>query len=226
MTDLATPPDSTTNGHRRPQPVARRRALPGGRAVVGGFLVAASAVGVFAAWTSAARGPSTSYVVATADIAPGARIERGDLALVPLELPAEQRRLAYTDLDLLVGATALSALGDGQLVQSSEVAKPMGAPERAQISLRLEPGAAVGGDLRPGETVDVIATYTAGGAPETSTISRDAIVVRVVADDRRVGAGGSIVVVLAVRRSELEPIASASAAGHVTIARTTGVVDD
>lgn len=191
--------------------------------MLGGFLVAASAAGVFGAWTSASSGPSASYVVVTGDVAPGEQLSRGDLSLVALDLPAAQRRMAFTDISVLVGATALSPLADGQLVQSSEVAKPLGAPERAQISLRVEPGAAVAGDLHPGELVDVIVTYTAGGKPETSTISHGALVVKLVSDEQRVGAGGSIVVVLAVRPNELEPIASAAAAGHVTIARITGV---
>lgn len=223
LTDLATMPAATTNGHAAPRPVRRRRPLPGGRAVIGGFLVAASATGVFAAWSSASSGPSTAYVVVTDDIAPGERIERGDLALVTVDLPAAQRRLAFTDLEVLVGATAIAPLVDGQLVQSSAVAKPTGAPERAQVSLRVEAGAAVGGDLRPGDVVDVIATYTSGGEPQTSTIARSALVVKLVRDEQRVGAGSSVVVVLAVRPDELEPIASAAAAGHVTIARTTGV---
>ena len=222
MTELMTAPP-TTNGQGTPRQVRRRRALPAGRAVVGGFLVAASAAGVFSAWTAATSGPGARYVVMTTDVAPGERIERSDLALVELDLPAAQRRLAFTELRVLVGATALSALADGQLVQSSEVAKPVGAPERAQVSLRVDPGAAVGGDLRPGDTVDVLATYTAGGEPKTSTISRGALVVKVVSDDRQVGSGGAIVVVLAVRPDEVEDIASAAAAGHVLIARTTGV---
>lgn len=216
-------PVATTNGHGAPRQVVRRRTLPGGRAVIGGFLVAASATGVFAAWSSASSGPSTAYVVVTDDVALGERIERSDLALVTVDLPAAQRRLAFDDIEVLVGATAIAPLVDGQLVQSSAVAKPTGAPERAQISLRVEPGAAVGGDLRPGDVVDVIATYTSGGEPQTSTIARSALVVKLVSDEQRVGAGGSVVVVLAVRPAELEPIASAAAAGHVTIARTTGV---
>ena len=216
-------PGATTNGHAAPRAVRRRRPLPGGRAVIGGFLVAASATGVFAAWSSVSSGPSTTYVVVTDDIAPGERIERDDLAMVTVDLPAAQRRLAFTDLDVLVGATAIAPLVDGQLVQSSAVAKPTGAPERAQVSLRVEAGSAVGGDLRPGDVVDVIATYTSGGEPHTSTIARSALVVKLVRDEQRVGAGSSVVVVLAVRPDELEPIASAAAAGHVTIARTTGV---
>jgi Flp pilus assembly protein CpaB len=222
VTDVRTT-SSATNGHGGGRPVRRRRALPAGRAVVGGFLVAASAVGVFAAWRASTNGPTARYVVVTSDVAPGERLDRSDLELVALDLPPAQRRVAFTDVGVLVGATALSALSDGQLVQSSEVAKPVGAPSRAQISLRIDPGAAVGGDLRPGDTVDVIATYTAGGKPETSTIGRGALVVKVVSDDQRVGSAGAIVVVLAVRPSEIEPIAAASAAGHVTLARTTGV---
>ena len=223
VTDLATATKATTNGHAGQRRVARRRTLPGGRAVVGGFLVAASASGVFATWTAASSGPTARYVVMSDDVAPGERIERRDLELVAIDLPRAQRLVSFTDLEVLVGATAIAPLADGQIVHASAVAKPVGAPERAQISLRVEPGAAVGGDLRPGDVVDVIATYTAGGEPVTSTISRGALVVKLVSDDQRVGAGGSVVVVLAVRPSELEPIASAAAAGHVTIARTTGV---
>lgn len=223
MTDLATMPAPSRNGSGAPRAVVRRRTLPGGRAVVGGFLVAASAAGIFAAWSATTSGPTARYVVVTADVAPGDVIDAGDLSLVAVDLPPSQRRVSFTDLDTIVGATALAALVDGQLVQTSDVAKPVGAPDRAQVSLRLEPGAAVGGDLRAGDVVDVIATYTSGGAPVTSTISRGALVVKVLSDDARVGAGGSIVLVLAVRPDELEPIASASTAGHVTIARTTGV---
>src|SRR5437870_5290303 len=157
VTELATMPTAAANGHRPSRAVTRRRALPGGRAVVGGFLVAASAAGVFGAWSAATGADVASYVVVTDDVAPGERITADDLALVAIDLPASQRRLAFTDVNALVGATALAPLVDGQLVQSSAVAKPVGAPERAQISLRVEPGAAVGGDLRPGEGVDVMA---------------------------------------------------------------------
>ena len=223
MTDTATRPAAgALNGHA-PRAVARRRQLPGGRAVVGGFLVAASAAGVFAAWTSANATDAPSYVVLHRDVAAGDRLEAGDLALVEVDLPAAQRAVAFDDVDVLVGATALAPMARGQLVQSSDVAKPDGAPERAQVSLRLEPGDAVGGDLRAGDEVDVIVTYTSGGAPETTTISSAARVVRVIVDRERVGSSGALVVVLAVRPGELEPIAAASAAGHVTLARVTGV---
>ena len=47
MTDLATAPAPAANGHRT-RAVTRRRGLPGGRAVIGGFLVAARQLGITA----------------------------------------------------------------------------------------------------------------------------------------------------------------------------------
>lgn len=204
--------------------VTPRRSLPGGRAVVGGFLVAASAVGTFAAYTAAATRPDRSYAVVTDDVGTGERLSQADLALVPLDLPPEQHRLAFTELGVLDGATALAPLAAGQLVQTSDVAKPAGGPDRAQISLALDLGNALGGDpalLGEGERVAVIVTYTEGGTPRTATVSADAEVVRVLGGDRS-GVGG-LTVVLAVPPGDLEPIAQASAAGVVTIARTTGL---
>ncbi|TML58120.1 MAG: hypothetical protein E6G17_12765, partial [Actinobacteria bacterium] len=71
--------------------VRRRRSLPSGRALVGGLLVAIAAVGVFGAWLSATAAPTSSYVVARHDIAPGHRVTRADLALVRLHLPPSLR---------------------------------------------------------------------------------------------------------------------------------------
>ena len=223
------PPVGRPNGSAAsppPREVRPVRRLPGGRAVVGGFLVAASVVGVFAAYTTATSSPDRSYAVVTVDVQAGERLSASDLSLIPLELPDDQHRLAFTDPQSLDGATALAPLAAGQIVQSSDVAKPAGAPDRAQISLSLDPGNALGGDpalLGAGERVAVIATYTRAGAPETDTVSDDALVVRVIDGRDRVGGSGGLTVVLAVSPADLEPLAQAAAAGVVSIARTTGV---
>lgn len=224
MVDLATAPGAPPRrAAARLRPVQRRRSLPGGRAVVGGFLVTASAVGVFAAYTAADSGPSASYAVVRGDVAAGDRLASQDLALVPLELPVAQRQLVFTEVEGLIGATALGPLAAGQLVQASDVANPAGGPDRAQISLPVDPGRALNGELRPGESVDVIVTYTEGGAPSTSTVSTGAAVVRVVGGDESVGSSRAVTVVLAVPPSDLEPLAQAAAAGEVALARTTGL---
>ncbi|MGI9120716.1 MAG: SAF domain-containing protein [Acidimicrobiales bacterium] len=235
MADQRTAPDvsgsarrSNGSGSTRPSREVRpQRRLPGGRAVVGGFLMAASAVGIFAAYTAASTGPDGSYAVVTVDVAVGQRLTPAVLDVVPLDLGVDQRRVAFGgDIGALDGATALAPLVAGQLVQTSDVAKPAGGPDRAQISVAVDPGNALGGDLGllgSGERVAVIVTYTQGGAPETATVSSDATIVRVLDGSERVGGGAGLTVVLAVPPGELEPIAQAAAAGVVSIARTTGL---
>jgi Flp pilus assembly protein CpaB len=203
--------------------VRRRRTLPSGRAVVGGLLVAAAVVGVVAASTAGSE-PGDTYAVVTGDVDAGQQLRATDLELVPLDLPDAQRSVSFTDLAVLEGATALAPLAAGQLVQSSDVAKPPGGPGLATVSLPVEPARALEGGLRRGDRVDVIATTTEGGAPATRTVTAGALVVDVVEE----GAGGlggptGLSVELAVPPGDLEAVAEAGAVATVTLARTTGV---
>ena len=59
----------------------RRRALPGGRAVAGGFLVALAAVGIFAAYTDATADTRQAYVVARRPLALGQRLSGADFSI-------------------------------------------------------------------------------------------------------------------------------------------------
>ncbi len=210
-----------TDGRRE---VRRRRTLPSGRAVTGGFLVAVAVVGVVAVTSAGDTEPSASYAVVTADVDAGDVLAPGDLALVPLDLPDAQRAVSYDDLSVLDGATALGPLAAGQLVQSSDVAKPPGGPGLATVSLPVEPARALEGELRRGDRVDVIATSTDAGAPATRTVAAGALVVDVV-EGGGGGLGGptGMAVELAVPPEDLEAVAEAGAVATVTLARTTGV---
>jgi Flp pilus assembly protein CpaB len=204
----------------------RRRSLPGSRAVVGGFLVAASAVGIFAAYTGSTNGPASSYVTVARDIRPGEVLAAGDLRLVPIDLPARQRAVAFTDRGRLVGTVALARMRSGQLVQSADVAELAAAGRRAEISIAVDPANAMNGDrafLRGGEHVDVIVTVTQGGDSATRTVARDVVVIDVLDADRSLGTSGQLTVVLAAEPEQLEPIAGAAASGTITLARTTGL---
>lgn len=228
MADVSTASRSHASGNgatatsAEAREVRRRRQLPGGRAVVGGFLVAVAALGVFAAQRAADGGPAARYVVVGRDVDAGERLAAGDLELVALELPAAQRRQTFTDQGLLTGATALSPMAAGQLIQASDVAKPFGGPGLAHISIPVEPARALNGQLQRGDRVDVLVTYNEGGSPVTTTVSDDALVVEVVTGDATVGSSGAIAVELAVRHADVEEVAQAGAAGTVTLARTTG----
>lgn len=226
MTDVgvSSSPRGAARAEAARREVRRRQALPSGRAVVGGFLVAAAVVGVVAVSTSGAGTPRDSYAVVTADVDAGDVLGPGDLDLVPLDLPDAQRAVSYTDLAVLAGATALAPLAAGQLVQSSDVAKPPGGPGLASVSLPVEPARALEGDLRRGDRVDVIATTTEGGGPSTRTVTAGALVVDVV-EEGSGGLGGptGLAVELAVPPEDLEAVAEAGAVATVTLARTTGV---
>lgn len=210
-------------GAPQPRQVRRRRSLPGSRAVVGGFLVASAALGTFGAYTSANAGPEDHYVVLTRDVDAGARIAPGDLALVAAELPESQRRTVLTDLTVATGAIAVGPLAAGQLLAGSDVVKLDGVVGRAQLSIPVEPARANNGELRRGELVDVIATATSAGSATTSTIARDAVVVRVFSGEQSLGSSTSVVVTLSLGAGELEAVADAGASATVTIARVSGL---
>lgn len=229
MADIATRSAQTSgNGVGAPQPrqVRRRRSLPGSRAVVGGFLVAAAAVGTFGAYTAANAGPGDSYVVLTRDVSAGERLSADDLALVAAELPAAQRRTVLSDLAVATGAVAVSPLEEGQLLASSDVVKLAGVVGRAQLSIPVEPARVNNGQLTRGELVDIIATYSSAGSAVTETIATDAVVVRVFSGDQSLGSSNSVVVTLSLAAEELEPVADAAAGATITIARVSGLDRD
>ena len=127
MADLGTTTSPSTevsgNGAGPGRTVRRRRSLPGGRAVAGAFLVTAAAVGVFAAYLDATADPSTSWLVAGTEIAPGDVVEAGDLDTVAIEVPeAQQDQLVPADAaDRVVGRVALGPVRRGDLVQWTTV---------------------------------------------------------------------------------------------------------
>ena len=193
---------------------------------MGGLLVTASAVGLFAAYSSADDAPAARYVTLAHDVAAGHVLSGADLRLVAIDLPAAQRSVSFTDAHRLVGTVSLTRMKAGQLVQSADVGIARSGGRRADVSVAVEPGSAMNGRsdyLRGGERVDVIATFLEGGTPVTTTVARDVVVVEVLPADRTLGTSGKLTVVLSVRPKDLEAVANASAAGKITLARTTGL---
>ena len=201
----------------------RRRALPGSRAVVGGFLVAVAAVGTFGAYTSAGASPRQSYVALTRDVAAGQALTSSDLQIVQADLSATQRQVVVNDLVVAEGAVAVNPLQSGQLLGTGDVVKLAGVEGRAQLSIPVEPARANNGELTPGERVDVIATSTVAGGSVTETIARDATVVRVFRGEQSLGSSSNVVVTLSLTAAELEPVAAAAAGDVLAIARVSGL---
>ncbi|MFP5319544.1 MAG: SAF domain-containing protein [Acidimicrobiia bacterium] len=210
------------NGHRR-QPAGRRRGVPGGRAVLGGFLVAASMVGLFYASSRSEGGPERSYIVARRAVPPGAKLQPADLARLPVDLPPATAGRAFTDADALVGATVIAPLAEGELIQSSAVVAKPSDPSSREVTFAVA-GSMLARGLEAGERIDVLATYGNGEDAFTTVVLRSALVVGLDRGDRpRVGDGREAAVTVAV-----DDPADAVAAAHavqlakLTVVRATG----
>lgn len=239
MPDSAIAPDRSSNGGGRNgatgavpagaavrggRSVQRRSSLPTGRAVVGGFLVALAALGIYAGYLSSTRGPTTAYVVARRDVPIGTRLTADDLAALPMELPdVVARDAAFASEEALIGATTVGPVRRGELVQAGDVVKKRSGPGELEVSFELESARALAGTLRPGERVDVLATFGAGGDTYTVTVVRQARVLETSREGGGLAGGDSDVISLAVASSE-EAMALTHAvnAGKVTLVRATG----
>lgn len=202
----------------------RRSPLPTGRAVVGGFLVALAALGIFAAYSSATAGPTTTYVVARRDIPIGTRLSADDLTALPMELPeVVAERAAFANEGPLVGATTVGPVRRGELVQAGDVVKKRSGAGELEVSFELESSRALAGTLRPGERVDVLATFGAGGDTYTVTVVRQARVLETGSDKGGLAGGDTDVISLAVvTADEAMALTHAINAGKVTLVRSTG----
>lgn len=224
MVDLGVAPraeDERRNGQRpggRGPVRARGRSVPGGRAVLGGFLVAAAVVGLF--WASSREsGPSQLYVVAAHDLAPGTRLGAGDLRRQPLDLPPSLAGRAFTDEAALEGSVAIGPLAAGELVQASAVVAKPSSPSSREVSVAV-PAATLPPGLETGERIDVVATFGAGGDAFSTYVVRQAQIVGLdqVGRDER----DTTVTVALDDPNEAIALAHASQQAKLTVVRATG----
>lgn len=203
--------------------VRPRRGLPSGRAVVGGFLVALAAVGVFAAYTSATAEPVTQYVVAARDVPPGEQLTVGDVDLVAIDLPDEQRQRAYDEVAPLVGATVVEPLVSGELIQEGGLIATGAEPGSRTVSFAIDAPRAVNATLKAGERVDVLATFGSGDRACTHLLGSDVAIVAVSeSTGSLVSQGGGLTVTIQVPTVESSvAVAHAATAGTITLVRTT-----
>ncbi|HEX2272481.1 MAG TPA: SAF domain-containing protein [Acidimicrobiales bacterium] len=221
---VAPEPVVRTNGQPPgggPRSLRRRRGLPGGRAVVGGLLVAASAVGLFAAYAQASARHRTSYVVARHALAPGARLGPSDLSLSAMDLPAELRARAFRQIDEVAGTTLVAPLAAGELVQASAlVATRPGGASRV-LSFPIERSRV--GPLKPGERVDVLATFGTGADAFTTVVLSQALIVEVDRSNSALGDTGSVVITVGVDDPAHEvALAHAVQLAKLTVVAATG----
>jgi Flp pilus assembly protein CpaB len=202
-----------------------RRGLPGGRAVVGGLLVAVAAVGIFAAVSGAGRGPSTRYYVAARDISAGTTLTAEDLEAVAIEVPERMENRVFSDPDALIGAITVGPLSEGELVQAGGLATGADA-EIPTFSVAVGKADANAGELTRGDYVQVFATYGTDTAGTTVALSGDARIVSISEEDESLAAAGQVVVRLQVSSAEeRSSIINATVTGRLSLVRVSGADD-
>ena len=203
----------------QPQRGRDRSLLPNGRAVLGGFLIAASGVGLFAAYQQSNAAPQTRYVVTTRSLAPGEIVQRDDLGLAPAEVPPEMADEMTRDWAPLVGRVTTAALGRHQFLNPASLAEPgtSDGPAR-RVALELTRAGAIDGALQAGAVVDVLAG-TDGDTKATVVARRARVVALNDSSSGDLGQMGSLVVTIEVQSERaLAAVVGANTAGTITLA--------
>lgn len=221
---MTRPPDgiSATDRHEgRPRRVvARVPGVPGGRAVVGGLLIALAGVGTFVSWQRSSGAPDQSYAVADRALEPGEPVTSDAIRFVPIDLPAGVAAGAFGSAAQLEGRVLVAPVGEGELLQRGALSDQAQAEPAAEVSVALARDLAVDGRLRTGDTVDVYATYDAG----TELVATGVRVISVTESGGSFGDGRELTVTVALTDdSRRIPVINAARDGQVTLVRTTHV---
>jgi len=200
-----------------------RRSLPGGRAALGGLLIAVAAVGVFVAYASASDEPSHHLVVASRDIDIGTVIEEGDLQLIRGDLPDATRRTTFSSVGAVVGHVALSSIRRGEILHAGALTADASTVGH-EVALTLPREQVAVGHLQAGDLVDVLVTRD----DATSMVAARATVVRLGDDgDRSLTSTRDLTIVIAVSSGEaVVDIVHALRTGEVTVVRSTFAASD
>jgi pilus assembly protein CpaB len=179
--------------------------------------VAAAAVVTVAAYLDATAAPTRSFVVATAPIEPGTRLgsmaevsERFGTIALDLADEVAARVVPASAVDGLVGQVVVAPLEPGDLLTRTQLVDDGGVDGAQTLSFALPRTAAVAGALRPGERVDVLATFGSGAGAYTAYVVRGVPLLGVSAPDGG-PLGGSSELTLTVAVSELRDV---QALGH------------
>ena len=213
------------SGPNSPDPAAvrrrlpgRRRALPSGRAVVGGLLIALAAVAVFAA---ALRGTNqdnnASFVVAARTLQAGSVIEPADLTTTSMRLPRDVSAGAYTSVAALAGRTLAVGMARGQLLETPMLVPAGGTQAVRPVTVPVD-ASALGG-LYAGEPVDVLQTGGADASATVTVVLRGATLLALSRPGSNLFSGPSTAsVTLGVSSlQEVEAVVAAAHAGSLTI---------
>jgi hypothetical protein len=204
--------------------LARRPALPGGRAVLGALLVVGAGIGTFALAAGGDDAPTTAYPVLVRPVDPGEPLAGDAVEWRAMELDPEVEARTFVEQAELADVVALAPLAPGELVQRSQVTgRGTGADALGgQVSIPV-PVDRTPPDLRRGERVAVLATYGSGADATTIVTVGAATVLAHDTKSEAIGSSATSRLTLALDDpSAVVATAHASQVAELTIVRTSG----
>jgi Flp pilus assembly protein CpaB len=181
----------------------------------------------YLAITDAGHVPGRTVVVASRAIDIGERLDGSVLEARTITVAEDLAGHGFDSTDSLEDSIAIAPIGNGELVQHSAVLVGGVVDGTREFSFPVDRDRAVNGDLHPGESVDVLATYGSGNDATTTVLARDARVIRL--SDAKSGAlstSGKLVLTLGLASADqvLDAVHAAQVAS-ITIVRSTRAID-
>ena len=139
------------------------------RAIFGVLLLVLATGGSIALWSTSSD--TRSVLVATRDLPAGATLAAGDVAVARVRVDDAMYRAAIpaSDLSSVIGRPLAEPMYLEQMLVPAQLAtRPALAPNQVALTISVSPETAVGGQLRPGDAVEVLVT-TNKGKPDART---------------------------------------------------------
>jgi Flp pilus assembly protein CpaB len=194
---------------------------PTGRAVLGGGLVA---LAVLAAILGLAPTGSRDvrYVTARVALPAGTSLSVGDLTTVAMSLAPAASAYGFVNPSEVVGRRLVVPVAAGEPIFRGDLSTPSGASDSGsgrELSIPVDIATADDGHIHPGNWIDILATATGSGQPDTSVIAPEVPVLAIGPDP-----GGDptkeVVTVSVATTSEAVAIAQAVAADQILLVLT------
>lgn len=196
-----------------------RNRLPGMRAVLGGLLVGLASLGTFLIAANYNTPETITLTIAKRDIPIGTQISNQDISLENFPKSDKISKRGFASNSIVVGATTLAPLMQGDIIQPSSIAKRESITGEYEISFSIASSRALDGTLLQGEYVDVISTSKQ--PQQTLEVVKDARVIRSSSDGSALGKSSDITLTLALTDTNaVIALTSAVDTGQITIVRT------
>jgi Flp pilus assembly protein CpaB len=165
-----------------------------------------------------------AVVVAASDLVAGRALDRNDFRAVEVDVDDDlfSRLLPWQQVDGLAGMVTARPITAGDLIGRNDLREAAAVSGLRAISIPIAADHAVGGDLVPGDRIDLI--LVRDDVPEYVLV--DAEVLSVSNNERAALSIGGFFVIVGVDEERALAVAAAIQDGHIEVIRSTGATVD